>query len=84
MNLTPYVQITVNGKPLKVASGTVLAAAIAQAGLTAFRHSVSGQPRSPLCGMGICMECCVTLNGHQHRRSCQTICENGMEVRIGE
>ena len=75
-----HVNLRVNGRPLRVLAGTVLAAALAQAGATAFRRSVSGQPRGPLCGMGICMECCVTLNGQPHSRSCQTICGEGMEV----
>ncbi len=78
------VTIQVNGKPLKVVAGTVLAAAIAQAGIDVFRRSVSGQPRAPVCGMGICMECCVTVNGQPHQRSCQTLCEDGMEVRTDE
>lgn len=82
--MTDSINIRVNGKPLKVAAGTVLAAAIAQAGIAAFRRSVSGQPRAPVCGMGVCMECCVTVNGQAHRRSCQTLCEAGMEVRTDE
>jgi sarcosine oxidase subunit alpha len=78
--LTDSVNLRVNGRPIRVAVGTVLAAAIAHAGVAGFRRSVSGQPRGPLCGMGICMECCVTLNGQPHSRSCQTVCEEGMEV----
>jgi predicted molibdopterin-dependent oxidoreductase YjgC len=34
--------------------------------------------------MGICMECRVTINGETHCRSCQTLCEAGMEVRTEE
>jgi predicted molibdopterin-dependent oxidoreductase YjgC len=79
--VTQYVNIQVNGKPVRVMAGTVLAAAIAQAGVAAFRRSVCGQPRAPLCGMGVCMECAVTLNGQLHQRSCQTLCEEGMEVK---
>jgi len=78
------VQIAVNGKPLKVVPGTSVAAALAQAGVTTFRRSVSGEPRGPLCGMGICFECRVTINGMPHCRSCQTICADGMEVASDE
>jgi sarcosine oxidase subunit alpha len=74
------VTITVNGKPLRVTSGTVVAAALAQAGVSLFRRSVTGQPRGPLCGMGICFECRVTINGVAQSRSCQTLCTDGMEV----
>ncbi len=75
------VNISLNGKPLKIPAGTVVAAAIALAGITRFRGSVSGQPRGPLCGMGICMECRVSINGQANCRSCLVVCTEGMEVR---
>jgi sarcosine oxidase subunit alpha len=78
------IDIRVNGQTLRVREGTVVAAAIAQAGVMRFRRSVGGQPRGPLCGMGICMECRVTINGNPHCRSCQTLCENGMEIKTDE
>lgn len=78
------VQLKVNGQPIEVAAGAVVAAAIAMAGEERFRRSVSGQPRGPLCGMGVCMECRVSINGRSQCRSCQTLCEPGMEVRTDE
>jgi sarcosine oxidase subunit alpha len=75
------IQIKVNGRPVSVPPGTVVAAAVAQAAVNGFRRSVLGQFRGPLCGMGICFECRVTINGQTQCRSCQTLCENGMEVR---
>jgi D-hydroxyproline dehydrogenase subunit gamma len=75
------VTISVNGKPVSVAPGTLVAAAVAQAGVSSFHTSVHGEPRGPLCGMGVCFECCVTINGKAHSRSCLTLCEEGMEVR---
>jgi sarcosine oxidase subunit alpha len=74
------IHLTINGRPLLVSPGTVVAAAVAQAGVTLFRLSVSGEARGPLCGMGTCMECRVTINGQPHSRSCQTLCVDGMEV----
>ena len=59
------------------ARGTVCGRGHREAGVTRFRRSVTGQPRGPLCGMGICMECCVTINGRPHCRSCQTLCRKG-------
>jgi sarcosine oxidase subunit alpha len=78
------VALRVNGNDITVPPGTVVAAAIRLAGVTRFRTSATGSPRGPLCGMGVCMECCVTINGHEHCRSCQTLCEPGMEVRTSE
>ena len=82
--MTDPIQIRVNGKPVRVERGTVVAAAVTLAGETRFRKSVLGQPRGPLCGMGICMECRVTINGKLYCRSCQTLCEEGMEVHADE
>lgn len=35
------------------------------------RLSVTGEPRGPLCGMGICFECRATIDGKPHVRTCQ-------------
>lgn len=78
------IQLRVNGKAVSVAAGTVVAAAVALAGQTRFRRSVGGEARGPLCGMGICMECRVNINGFAHSRSCQIVCEQAMEVRTDE
>jgi predicted molibdopterin-dependent oxidoreductase YjgC len=75
------IEISVNGAKVLVPAGATVAAAVALAGVTAFRTSVSGEPRGPLCGMGICFECRVTIDGRQHCRSCQILCKPGMEVR---
>ena len=74
------VTLTVNGSPVSVGAGATVAVAVAIAG-QACRTSVSGEPRGPLCGMGICYECRVSINGTPHCRSCQILCEPGMEVR---
>ncbi|MGA7858399.1 MAG: 2Fe-2S iron-sulfur cluster-binding protein [Terracidiphilus sp.] len=72
--------LMVNGAAIKVAPGTTVAAAIAMTG-AATRKSVTGEPRGPLCGMGICFECRATIDGTPHQRSCQILCAAGMEVR---
>ena len=74
-------RVTVNGKPVEVPEGAMVSAAVTLAGVTAFRRSVTGEPRAALCGMGICFECRVTVNGRTHVRSCQVPCLPGMEVR---
>lgn len=78
--MSEAIQLRVNGRVVSVPPGTVVAAAIALAGQTKFRESVLRRPRGPVCGMGICMECRVTINGQAHGRSCQVLCEPGMEV----
>jgi sarcosine oxidase subunit alpha len=65
------ITVTIDGAVLEVPDGTTVASAVMRAGAAGFR---------PLCGMGICFECRVTLNGRPYERSCQTLCEPGMEV----
>jgi sarcosine oxidase subunit alpha len=74
--------ITVNGKQLRMAAGTSVAAAMMMAGEPC-RFSVSGEARGPLCGMGICMECRATVDGVLHQRTCQLVCSAGMDVVTG-
>jgi predicted molibdopterin-dependent oxidoreductase YjgC len=74
------ITIRVNGQAVTVPAGTGVSAAIERAGRTHHRRSVRREPRGPLCGMGVCFECRVTIDGVRHRRSCQTLCEEGMEV----
>jgi predicted molibdopterin-dependent oxidoreductase YjgC len=81
--MADLVTLSVNGATVRVDRGAMISAAVAAAGVSAFRKSVTGEPRGPLCGMGICFECRVTVNGRAHVRSCQAVCEEGMEVRTG-
>jgi sarcosine oxidase subunit alpha len=74
------IHIRVNGRPVTVPAGTTVAAAVMASGQSAFRRSLTGEPRGPLCGMGICFECRLTIDGVPHSRSCQTPCSDGMEV----
>ena len=62
--------------------GSTVAAALALAGVAFNRRSVSGQPRAPLCGMGVCRECVVSIDGAQ-QLACQVACSDGLEVRTG-
>jgi len=73
--------LTINGERLRVPTGSTVAAAVLIARATTFRRSVTGEMRAPLCGMGICYECRVTIDGQAHARSCQIVCTEGMEVQ---
>ena len=75
------VTLTIDDVLVTMPEGSLVAAAILKSGKHAFRRSATGEARGPLCGMGICFECRVTIDGEPHCRSCQTICENGMDVR---
>jgi sarcosine oxidase subunit alpha len=76
--------ILVDGRLLEVPEGITVAAALLNAGEDAFRDSVSGTPRGPLCGMGICFECRVTIDGAPGRRACLETVLAGMRVMTRE
>jgi sarcosine oxidase subunit alpha len=77
------IKISINGLEMRVEEGTSVAAALFNAGEWCFRTSVNGSPRAPVCAMGICFECRVTIDGHPHRRACMESCRAGMEVDTG-
>jgi D-hydroxyproline dehydrogenase subunit gamma len=77
--MSESVSVRVNGKLVTVRAGSSVAVAVLASGATS-RASVTGQPRSPLCGMGTCFECRVTINGEPQLRSCQVVCEASMEI----
>jgi hypothetical protein len=72
--------VMVNGVPVRVAQGSTVAVALLVARAPA-RRSVNGSPRSPLCGMGVCMECRAVVDSVMHSRTCQIICRPNMHVR---
>ncbi len=73
--------LQINGQEVLVPSGVTVAVALALAGLDASRRSVTGQPRGPLCGMGICFECRVSIDQVPDRLGCQTLCRSGMTIQ---
>lgn len=74
------VTIVVDGRDVHVPAGTSVAVALLGAGIAAFRQSVRGAARGPLCGMGICYECRVTIDGIAHRRACMIAVVDGLTV----
>jgi D-hydroxyproline dehydrogenase subunit gamma len=73
------VTIWVNGLSLQVKAESMVSAALLRAGVPC-RLSVTGEPRTALCGIGICFECRATVDGIPHRRTCQLTCREGMVV----
>lgn len=75
----PFTALFIDGELITVPAGITVAAALAYTGDEYCRTSVSHQLRVPFCGMGICQECRLMINGRRHV-ACQTVCEMGMKV----
>ena len=73
------IEVSLDGRTVAVDAGPTVAALLYLAGDGCTRTSVSGQRRAPFCGMGVCQECRVNIDG-QRRLACQTTCRTGMRV----
>ncbi|AVJ17170.1 2Fe-2S iron-sulfur cluster-binding protein [Serratia rhizosphaerae] len=73
------IAITIDGERFWVRAGISVAAALSMTPQPHCRRSVTGQPRTPFCGMGICQECRVSINGVR-RLACQTLCQPEMHI----
>ena len=76
------IELTVDGKPLSAPAGQSLAAVLLRAGRTVLRDSPAGNPRGLYCGIGVCQECRVVVDGVVVR-SCVTPVSAGMRVTTG-
>ncbi len=77
----PAIHICVNGRMITATPGETVLAALTAAGLRVLKKSnVCGDARGPFCGMGVCYECLVTINGVPKQRSCMIEVEDNMEI----
>ena len=79
--MTDLVTITFDGRPIEARRGESLAAALTAAGITTLRTTRSERPRGVFCGMGVCQDCLVEVNGRPNQRACMTKVEGPMTVR---
>ena len=75
------VHITVDGESVQAYEGESVAAAMLAAGRHIFRHThPEGEPRGIFCGMGVCYECLVTVEGRERVRACICPVQDGMRI----
>ena len=78
----PALAIEVDGEPLLAFAGETVAAALLAAGRRAFRTTArDAAPRGLYCGMGVCYDCLVVVDGRPNRRACMTSVSPGLRVQ---
>lgn len=80
------ITVQVDGRPVAAFAGETVAALLLAEGIRTFRHTAKlGQPRSIFCGIGVCYDCLVTIDGVPNIRACMTPLAPGMaiETRAG-
>ena len=77
----PKIQVMVDGQPILAYEGETVATALLAAGRRTLRHTVpGGAPRGIFCGIGVCFDCLVTVDGCHTVRACVTPVRDGMQV----
>jgi predicted molibdopterin-dependent oxidoreductase YjgC len=75
------VRFTFEGRPIEARPGTPIAVALVAAGERTFRTTAArAEPRGLFCGMGVCFDCLVEVDGRPNVRACQTPLAEGMRV----
>lgn len=76
-----YVNITVDGRPLRVRSDSMIAAALMAEGIRINRYTrKEHKPRGIFCGIGQCTDCVMVVNGQSNVRTCITKVKEGMVI----
>jgi hypothetical protein len=76
----PSLEITVDGRPVTAFAGETVAAVLFAADIVMTRRTQRGAPRGVFCGMGVCFDCLVVVDGVPNTRACTTWVREGMRV----
>jgi D-hydroxyproline dehydrogenase subunit gamma len=77
----PAVTIALDGQSIVAYTGETVATVLIAEGHHATRTTVGGEPRGVFCGMGVCFDCLVVIDGVPNTRACMTFVAEGMHVR---
>ena len=75
------VEIVVDGLPITAFEGESIAAALLASGRRTLRTTARlHEPRGMYCGIGICFDCVMTVDGNPNVRTCQIAVRAGMRI----
>jgi NADPH-dependent 2,4-dienoyl-CoA reductase/sulfur reductase-like enzyme len=79
--MSASVAIDFEGRTIEARPGESLAAALAANGILALRTTRCGEARGIFCGMGVCQDCLVEIDGRPAQRACMTLVDRPLTVR---
>ena len=71
------IELVVDGRAVPGLAGQTVAGVLLGAGRRTWRSSRSGRPRGVFCGIGVCHDCLVAVNGVDDVRACQRRAADG-------
>ncbi len=75
------VTVSIDGEPVAAYLGESVAAVLMAEGELTTRTTKTGEPRGVFCGMGVCFDCLVIVDGIPSTRSCMTWVAQGMQIQ---
>lgn len=80
MGAEPH-RFTLDGREVVARPGQSVGAAMADAGIASWRTTrKEGRPRGLFCGIGVCYDCLVTVDGAANQRACLVPAADGMAL----
>ncbi len=81
----PSFMLRIDDREVEALPGHTIAAVLWRAGIVSWRYTRGGgRPRGVFCGIGVCFDCLVTVNGRPNQRACLTPARPGDVVRTQE
>ncbi len=74
-----------DGDPVPFTPGQSVGAALMAHGIASWRTTrFDERPRGLFCGIGVCFDCLVTVDGQRSQRACVTPAQPGQDVRSAD
>ncbi|MFB7249262.1 (2Fe-2S)-binding protein [Microbacterium sp. NPDC056234] len=77
--------ICFDGAPVPFVPGQTIGGALSAAGIVSWRTTRrDGAPRGLFCGIGVCFDCLVTVDGARTQRACLVAARADQDVRSSD
>jgi sarcosine oxidase subunit alpha len=77
-------EVFVDEKKVQAYEGELVSTVLMEEGISVFQRKLkTGRPAGFYCGMGVCYECLVTIDGVENIRACQTPVRDKMVIKTG-
>ena len=81
--MTDQLTLRIDGEPATAVPGQTVAGVLLGLGRRSWRTTRgTGAPRGVFCGIGVCFDCLVVVNGVPDVRACRRVVRDGDDIRL--